>query len=200
MNRIILITLALMMLFIFGCGPSVKVTRTSTDATTDLSGRWNDTDASLVAQEMIKDVLSRSWYDEFINNHGRKPVVIVGTVRNLSTEHIQTETFITDMERELINSGSVKFVASKGERAEVREEKLDQQTQASEETAKRLAEETGADFMLQGSIKTIIDAADGVKAKFYQTDLQLIHLENSEKVWIGTKKIKKVVTQNKYKG
>lgn len=200
MKRIILIALALMMLLLVACGPSVKVTRTSTDATTDLSGRWNDTDANLVAQEMIKDVLSRNWYDEFVSRYDRKPVVIVGTIRNLSSEHIETDTFISDMERELINSGSVKFVASKGERAEVREEKIDQQTQASEESAKRLAEETGADFMLQGSIKTIIDSADGVKAKFYQTDLQLIHLETSEKVWIGTKKIKKIVTQNKYKG
>jgi len=188
------------MLVILACAPTVKTTRVSTDQTTDLSGRWNDTDAGLVAQEMIKDVLSRAWYSDFLSNHDeRKPVVIVGSVRNLSTEHIETDTFISDMERELINSSMVKFVASKGERAEVRDEKLDQQTQASEETAKRLAAETGADFMLQGSIKTIIDAIEGKQAKFYQTDLQLINLETSEKVWIGTKKIKKIVTQGKYK-
>lgn len=200
MNRIIMITLCLLMLLILACGPSVKTARISPDQTTDLSGRWNDTDANLVAQEMIQDVLSRTWYEDFLNNNeNRKPVIIVGTVRNLSSEHIETETFISDMERELINSSKVKFVASKGERAEVREEKIDQQTQASEETAKRLAAETGADFMLQGSIKTIIDAVDNTKAKFYQTDLQLIHLETNEKVWIGTKKIKKIVTKNKYK-
>ncbi len=200
MTRIIIIMLSLTMLLILACGPSVKTTRVSTDQTTDLSGRWNDTDASLVAQEMIKDVLSRAWYSEFLGkNQERKPVVIVGTVRNLSTEHIETETFIADMERELINSGQVKFVASKGERAEVRDEKIDQQTQSSEETAKRLAAETGADFMLQGSIKTINDRVDGTEAKFFQTDLQLINLETSEKVWIGTKKIKKIVTHNKYK-
>jgi uncharacterized protein (TIGR02722 family) len=200
MRQIMLIALSLLMLIILACAPSVQVTRTSTDQTTDLSGRWNDTDAGLVAQEMIKDVLSRAWYADFLSSHdARKPVVIVGTVRNLSTEHIETDTFISDMERELINSGMVKFVASKGERVEVRDEKLDQQTQASEETAKRLAAETGADFMLQGSIKTIIDAIEGKQAKFYQTDLQLINLETSEKVWIGTKKIKKIVTQGKYK-
>ncbi len=200
MKRLILIALALTMLFLLACGPSVKVTRTSIDTTTDLSGRWNDTDAKLVAQEMVSDVLSRAWYDEFLKSQGRSPVVIVGTIRNLSTEHIETETFISDIERELINSGKVKFVASKDERAEVRDERLDQQTQSSEETAKRLYEETGADFMLQGSIKTIIDKVDNLEAKFYQTDLQLIQLENNEKVWIGTKKIKKFLEKNKYKG
>ena len=190
---------AMLLLSLLACGPSVKVTRTSTDATTDLSGRWNDTDAALVSQDMIKDVLTRPWYLEFNEKYGRKPVIIVGTVRNLTTEHIDTDTFINDMERELINSNQVKFVASKGERAEIREEKQDQQTQASMETMKKLAEETGADFMLQGSIKTIIDKIEGVQAKFYQTDLQLISLESSEKVWIGTKKIKKIVTQSRFK-
>ena len=200
MNRMILIMLTLTMLFTLACGPSVKVQRTSPDEVTDLSGRWNDTDANLVAAEMIKAVANRPWYDEFLKKYQRNPVIIVGTVRNLSSEHIETETFIKDMERELINSGRVKFVASKGERLEIREEKLDQQTYASAETAKKLAMETGADFVLQGSIKTIIDKVDNVTAKYYQTDLQLINLESSEKAWIGTNKIKKIVTRSKLGG
>lgn len=200
MKRILLISLCLLMLTLIACGPSVKTTRISPDQTTDNSGRWNDTDASLVAQEMVKDVLSRAWYDEFIGkNSGRKPVVIVGTVRNLTSEHIDSEVFITDIERELINSAKVKFVASKGERMEVRDEKLDQQSNASAATVKQLAQETGADYMLQGSIKQINDSLDGTKAKFYQTDLQLIDLQTSEKVWIGSKEIKKIVERNKFK-
>jgi uncharacterized protein (TIGR02722 family) len=188
------------MLFTIACGPSVKTVRTSVDETTDLSGRWNDTDAKLVAVEMVKDVLDQPWYYDFVKKEQRNPVVIVGTIRNLTDEHIETSAFINDIERELINSNRVKFVASKQERTEVREEKMDQQVNSSEETAKKLAMETGADFMLQGSIITIIDKVDNVTAKFYQTDLQLIHLENSEKAWIGTKKIKKIVTRNKLGG
>jgi uncharacterized protein (TIGR02722 family) len=200
MKRIILIALAITMLFILACGPSVKVQRTSPDQTTDLSGRWNDTDASLVAQEMMKDVLNQVWFDEFLKNQQRAPVVIVGTIRNMTSEHIDTGIFINDIERELINSNRVKFVASKLEREEVRDEKLDQQNQSSVETMKKLRMETGADFMLQGSIMTIIDAVDNVTAKYYQTDLQLINLETNEKVWIGTKKIKKIVTRNSLGG
>jgi len=200
MKPIIVLALALIMLLSIACGPRVKVTRTSFDTTTDLSGRWNDTDAGLVAQEMIKDVLSRVWYEKFTNEEQRLPVVIVGTVRNMTTEHIVTEVFIKDMERELINSNMVKFVASPEERLEIREERLDQQTYSSLETAKKLAAETGADFMLQGSIKIIVDAIQGTQAKFYQTDLQLIHLQTNEKVWIGTKKIKKIVTRSSFGG
>jgi uncharacterized protein (TIGR02722 family) len=200
MNRIIIITLAIAMLFVLACGPSVKVQRTSPDQTTDFSGRWNDTDASLVAQEMVKDVLTQPWYKNHLKEAQREPIVIVGSIRNMTTEHIDTKLFINDIERELINSGMVKFVASKDERLEVRDEKLDQQDNASMETMKKLRMETGADYMLQGGILSIIDTVDNVKAKYYQTDLQLINLETMEKVWVGTKKIKKVVTRNSLGG
>ena len=178
-----------------GCTTTRTVQRVSVDEVRDLSGRWNDTDSRLVAEEMVSDVLRRPWLTDFKMSAGRKPVVIVGTMRNLSSEHIEMGTFVKDIERELINSGVVRFVASSTERSEVRTERLDQQSHATEETAKRLAAETGADYMLKGGIKTVIDAVDGQQVKFYQIDMELIHVENNEKVWIGSKKIKKVVRQ-----
>jgi uncharacterized protein (TIGR02722 family) len=182
-----------------GCGPSVKVQRVSTDTTTDLSGKWNDTDSRLVAEEMVRDVLSRPWMSRFTQTEGRSPVMIVGKMSNLSSEHIEMQTFVNDISRELLNSGLVRFVASKDDRSEVRDERADQQYYASEETAKRLAAETGADYMLQGSIKTIMDKVDRTQAKFYQIDMQLIDLETSETVWIGSKEIKKIVQSKNFK-
>ena len=182
-----------------GCSSAPKVERIGVDEVRDLSGRWNDTDSRLVAEQMVGDVLRRPWLQEFKARTGRKPVVIVGTVRNLSSEHIQVDTFIADIERELINSGQVKFVASSHERGEVRGERVDQQSYARESTAARLAAETGADYMLKGSIKTTIDAVSGKQVKFYQVDLELIGLENNEKAWIGCKKIKKFVKHSKVK-
>jgi uncharacterized protein (TIGR02722 family) len=183
-----------------GCGgPSKTVTRLEPGTVTDVSGRWNDTDARLVAEEMISDCLSRPWITTFAADNGKKPVVTVGTIRNLSSEHIDTETFTTDFERELLNSGQVRFVAAKDQRDEIRDERLDQRDYASEETMKWLRKETGADFILLGSIKTIVDEIEGIKVVFYQTDLELIHIESMEKVWIGTKKIKKEISQKKTK-
>jgi uncharacterized protein (TIGR02722 family) len=182
-----------------GCAAPRAVQRVSVDEVRDLSGRWNDTDSRLVAEEMVGDVLRRPWLSDFKAKAGRNPVVIVGEVRNLSSEHIEMGTFVKDIERELINSGVVRFVASSAERSEVRSERLDQQSFSTEESAKRLAAETGADYMLKGGIKTLIDAVDGQQVKFYQTDMELIHVENNEKVWIGSKKIKKVVRQSRTK-
>lgn len=183
-------------LLLIGCGPSREVSRIGADQQTDLSGKWNETDSRLVAEQMISSVLGRPWLSEFVSANSKKPIVIVGTVRNLSSEHIQTDIFVKDIERELVNSGKVTFVASKQEREEVREERLDQQVQATEETAKRLAAEAGADFMLKGSIKDVVDRVDGTETKFYQVDMELVNVETNEKVWIDTKKIKKVVERS----
>lgn len=180
-----------------GCNPTV--TRVETDSVTDLSGNWNDTDSRLVAQEMIQDVLSRGWLSKFNRAQGKAPTVIVGTVRNLSHEHINTRTFVADMERELINSGEVEFVASATDREEVRSEVKEQDLHASEETRKAMGNEVGADFMLQGSINSIVDAVSGEQARFYQIDLTLIELGTNRKVWVGQKKIKKTVEKGGFR-
>ncbi|MFH1686376.1 MAG: penicillin-binding protein activator LpoB [bacterium] len=182
-----------------GCGGGKTVTRLETDSQTDLSGQWNDTDSRLVAQEMISDCVSRPWLTEFAAATGGKPVVTIGTVHNETSEHINMGTFLSDFERELINAGSVRFVASKESRSEIREERQEQQEFASRETAKRMREETGADFILQGAVKTITDQEGGKRVTFYQTDLELINIESMEKVWIGSKKIKKGISQGKTK-
>ncbi|HEQ71200.1 MAG TPA: penicillin-binding protein activator LpoB [Spirochaetia bacterium] len=196
LTRLLLICgILLSMTAFIACGPSRSVKRTAVDTTVDLSGRWNDTDARLVAEEMVKDSLSKPWLMRFNREEGRRPVVIVGLVRNRSSEHIETAGFVNDIERELINSGEVRFVASAKQREEIRRELESQQSYASEETMKRLASETGADFMMQGVITSTVDAVSGKRVVLYQVDMELISIETTEKVWIGTKKIKKVIEQ-----
>ena len=81
----------------------------------------------------------------------------------------------------------------------MRSERLDQLRNSTIDTAKSMGKEIGADFMLIGGINTIIDAAGGTKVRFYQVELELINLESNEKVWIGQKKIKKIVERSRFK-
>jgi uncharacterized protein (TIGR02722 family) len=189
-----------------GCASSggSSVRRVPVDEATDLSGRWNDTDARLVAEAMIDDVLRGGWlfdYQQGAASAEAKPVVIVGPVENRTMEHIDTGVFIKDLERELVNAGEVTFVAAPTEREALRAERLDQQQYASPETAAALARELGADYMLLGAIRSIVDEApDGEQAAvFYTVDLELVDIESNAKAWIGTKKIKKVVARGRYR-
>lgn len=176
-------------------GTSVK--RMEVEEVKDISGRWNDTDSRLVADEMIKDCLAQIWLPKAKSKLGKEPTVIVGTVRNQSHEHINTETFVEDLQRSLINSGQVEFVASKGERGDVRDERLDQDTNASEETRKEHGQEIGADFMLSGVINTIEDAEGGKSVMYYQTNLKLLNVKTNQIAWNGQKKIKKFVKRSR---
>ena len=180
-----------------GCASETKVTRVDTEVVTDLSGRWNDTDSRMVAETMIKEALGSPWLENYTRSKSKQPVVVVGTILNRSHEHIDVQTFVTDLSRELTNSQKVTFVAGKGEREEVREERREQAVHALEDTQKAPGKEIGADYMLKGNISTILDESQGVKAVFYQVDLELIDLQNNVKSWFGQKKIKKVIERKR---
>ena len=186
---------ALLVPMLTGCATTVQ--RMDVGEVKDISGRWNDTDSRLVAEEMIKDCLSRPWLATATSYQGKNPTVIVGTVRNQSHEHIATDTFVEDLQRELINSGKVQFVASKNERGEVRDERLDQDTNAAEETRKEHGQETGADFMLSGIISTIEDSEGGKSVMLYQTNLKLLNMKSNQIAWNGSKKIKKFIQRSR---
>jgi len=185
------ITGIVLMASVLACSP--KVSRVDASLETNLSGRWNETDSRLVAEEMVKDALSRPWAMEFSADNDRKPAIVVGLVKNLSHEHISSGTFIKDIEREMLNSGRVKIVQAGDARNELRDERAEQQEFASKETAKKWGKELGADFILQGTINSIVDQNKKEKAIFYQVDMELTNVESNEKVWIGDKKIKKLV-------
>jgi len=147
---------------------------------------------------MINDLQTSSWVDRFEQNHNRKPVVIVGRITNRSYEHIDMETFMKHLEEAMVNGGILKFVASARERGQIRSERRDQAANASEDTQKEPGQETGADFMLIGNISSIIDKEGGETVKYYQVDLELDNIATNEKVWIGEKKIKKIINRAGY--
>ena len=179
-----------------GCGPSVQVRRMAANENKDLSGRWNETDSRLVAEEMIADSLSRPWLANATKKTGNPPTVIVGQVHNDSMEHIDCQAFVEDLQRSLINSGRVEFVASAMERSDVRRERLDQDTNASEATRKAHGEETGADYVLSGRIASNIDREGGESVVAYQIDLKLLDVQSNKIVWHGAKKIKKSISRS----
>ena len=201
MSKIWLFALCVSFALFTGCASDggKKVSRLDANSVTDLSGSWNDTDSRLVADEMINDCLGRPWYSQFAAQKGSVPTIVIGKVRNKSHEHISVETFIKDMERALLNSGAVDFVANSAERAELREEVMDQRGNATEETAKSLGMETGADWMLTGTINTIVDQEGGQSVIFYQVDLELTDLQSHKKLWMGDKKIKKFISKDSVK-
>lgn len=183
----------LLFALLIGSACNRQVQRIDTDTTVDLSGRWNDTDARLTAAELVSEIMGQPWLERHKRSTGKEPIVIVGMVENKSHEHIEAEVFTKEIEKAFIQSGRVRLVQGGAKREQIRRERADQQTNASTSTMKQWGLEMGADYMMQGSINSIMDAYKKKKVIYYQIDMLLTNMETNEVVWIGDKKIKKFV-------
>lgn len=180
---------------ITGCSPTREVNRVDPKTAIDVDYRFNDVDARQVYQGMINDALARPWLDAFVReNNGRRPVVIVGPVKNDTQDYIDTKMFTTQIEREMINSGKVRFVAMNDQRDPIRAERTQGQEWSRPETRKQMRMELGADFIVVGRVADdkprTLDGRGGVA--YYQVSLEVIDLESNEKVFIGVQEVKKI--------
>ena len=195
-----LATVALIFVLAFSACASSSVKRVDSDKQIDLSGYWNDTDVKIVCEALIKDCLNSPRVDQAIKAKKKTPVVLVGRFRNESDEHIDTAIISNTMEVTIFNSGKLDFVAGGNTRDELRAERQDQQSNASEATAAALAKETGADFMLTGTVRTIIDKADNKTVRTYFVSAEMTNIETNARMWMGqNSEIKKVITRSKAK-
>ncbi len=173
--------------FILGCGFSLLLIGCGTSSSRLTSDAkeviWNDTDAQLVAEKMIKELISDSWYDNSICNCAMKEEasIAVGEVRDLSRERLDMNRFSGNLERKLLltNSPNLYVLA-----------KNDQQSRND------WLKETDSDFILHGSINRISDELSGVNARFYQVNLVLVERATNTTTWKGQTKIRKSTNQN----
>jgi penicillin-binding protein activator len=176
------------------CATSVK--RVEAEDVVDLDGFWNDSDVRIVCESLINDCIKSPRVANYKSEHGRDPVAIVGKISNDSDEHIDTSIVAKKFQNAIINSGVMDFVSDKNEREELRTERLDQQDNASETTAKAIGNETGADYMLLGSIKTIVQTEGRKSVRAYFVYAELHDLESNKIIWSGENdEIKKIISR-----
>lgn len=179
-----------------GCyNPNWSVQRTDPNTTVDVDYRWQDDDARQTYQKLIADCLARPWVENFRTAHGgNRPVVFVGTVRNETSDYIDTKLVTKRFEEELINSGRVRVVADRDQRGEIRDERQQGQAWNMPETVKKQAMELGADFIMLGRIGEVKQESNDRKTvvQYYQINLEMIDIQSNEKVWIGSADVKKV--------
>jgi PBP1b-binding outer membrane lipoprotein LpoB len=186
------------------CGGNKTVERTATDSTKggDLSGYWNDIDANLVSAEMIQDCLARPWASDYqASSGGKKPVVkLMGVIKRTDDRNVNEQYFTKRLEREMLNSGKVRVVAGDGQDSINRREQATQSATANDRTVKSAGNEVGSDFTLQTVVNSQNETdGGGHSVRAYLINMELVNVGTNEKVWIGEKAIRKVVTQQPVK-
>src|SRR5687767_493605 len=110
MHRIFLLIIFIACTF-YSC-QTRKVTRIEPSTEIDLSGRWNDTDSRKVADQMIYDLFESDKFKEYASQLGRKPVIVVGLIRNKTSEHIDADNYVKKFEAVIHNSNIADIVES----------------------------------------------------------------------------------------
>jgi PBP1b-binding outer membrane lipoprotein LpoB len=195
-----LAVLGVAMMMLGGCSGKPKVE--NVDPTTEgyVSGHWNDSDARAVADQLIPQALDGAWLPEFHGAQGEtRPRIVLGDIVNNTSDHLNKDVFMNELQRVLINSGRIRFVADPEVRGALMEEVAWQERMAkeggvSDDVAHGVS---GADFMLMGTVSSVVDQAAKEAIVYYRVDLSLTDLRSWEKVWIGTAERKHTVENAK---
>ena len=205
MRKLIFVCLILCV-FISACSSTPKVTRVSADKQTDLTGRWNDSDVRYVCESLINSAINSPAIDAFVRdfmakNNGALPKVIVGSFRNVTSEHTVDTTIIANYMRvAIINSGKLAFVESGNVREEIREERFNQMFNASDATMAVQGHETGANFMLTGEVNSMEERLDNTTVRAYFVKATMTNIETNVILWEDfNSEIKKVIRQPRVK-
>jgi uncharacterized protein (TIGR02722 family) len=200
--RLALLPLVGAVMLLAGCA-TTSVARVDPNSQIDLSGYWNDTDVRMVCTNLINQCLSSPGVTNAIakwqaaKGTTDNPSVKVGTFRNKSMEHIDTSIITTNMQGAIINSGKLDFVADNADSAELRAEAADQNSgNASDDSAAQLGDETGATYLLQGTVNSIVDKSGKTAVRSYFVDATLTDVQSHKIIWQGTdNSIKKYIKQ-----
>jgi len=169
------------------------VSRVSPDQQIDLSGRWNDSDSRIVAQKMISEFLNSDKFKDYSKALNKKPSIIVGLIRNKTSEHIDADNYIKKFELAIYNSGTADLVESDSFRDKLRQERAEQQDFANSNTASKWGMEQGANLMLFGEMTSETDTYNNKRVVNYVTTLFLTDIETNKRVWYGQEEIKKYI-------
>ena len=177
------------MTFIQGCGPKAftKGGYDDPNKVILLDDKFGENDMQLISNQLV-DSLAKS---EKIAKLAQSPVVMVGRVRNRTSEHIDVKSITDKIRTALIKSGKFRF-ADKEAREELAEEYEYQGGKfVDKKTAKGAGKQIGVDFLITGDVASNVQEVGNDKVVYYKTTLNLINLETNIIEWSDEKEIRK---------
>lgn len=188
MSRFIAMALISLTALMAGCASKVEYgdAQARETVTTD----FGSTDLQQIAGKMVNDMLTFPPVVQMTQD--RRPVVFVDTIKNKTTEHIDTESVTDTIQSKLINSGKFRFVdMSKVEAVRKQLEYQADSGMVDQSTAMRMGQQIGAEFMLYGNLAGITKRDSSTKDVYYKFTLKLMNLKTGIIEWSGEKEIRK---------
>ena len=189
MKTPILITALLFSLTIGCAGPRAFTKGTYEDPETValLDDRFNENDMQLIAKKMIGSIIE----SPKLTAEGKVPAVMLGKMRNRTTEHIDMVALLNKLKTALIQSGKLRFVDATNRRDIAQEYDYQQSGYVDPTQAKGPGKQIGSDFMLTGTLSSNVQEVGKDKLVYYKATFELTDIATTEIVWTDQKEISK---------
>ena len=191
MNKLILAaSISLTLVAVSGCTNKSVVRYGDATAveTTDIN--FGSTDLQKVAGQMTDSLLVSPVVGTLTANS--RPIVFVESIKNKTSEHIDTESITDSISTKLLRSGKFRFVDMG--RVEAARQQLDfQQNSGMVESGKAMqfGKQVGAQYMLYGNLASIVKSNKDQSDVYYKFTLRLMDLESGLVEWADETEIRK---------
>lgn len=172
-----------------GCGATSRSVRYGDPGRVEtLTADWGSTDLQSTAERMVSSLLRHP-----VVSGGSRPVVQVSTVKNSTTESVDTKAVTDKIRTALVKSGMVRMTGVSDAGREILEN-LQYQTSSGvvrKDTAKTPGNQIGADYLLVGEVSSIVKSGDSARDVYYKFTLNLVDVSSGIIEWSDEKEIRK---------
>jgi uncharacterized protein (TIGR02722 family) len=186
----VIIFLSALSIFQISCGPKAFVKGSYDDVEREnlLNDQWSETDM----QNAVKSLASSLTGHPSIANAKSPPIVMVTNLQNKTSEHIDTQSIMDKIRVELMKAGKAEFIDKEARQDIADEYNYQNSGMVSDETKKGPGGQTGADFILNGRLDSIVQEVGKDKTVYYKLTLNLTNLKTTRITWTDDKQIRKV--------
>lgn len=189
MNLKKLILVGVLGLLATSCGPKAFVKGSYDDVNREnlMNDSWSETDM----QKAVADLVASAVQHPMLKSPKGLPIVMVTGLQNKTSEHIDTQNIMDMVRVELMNSGKVGFIDKEARQDMADEYNYQNSGMVSEETKKGPGGQTGADFIMNGRLDSIVQEVGKDKSVYYKLTLNMTNLKTGIIGWSNYKQIRK---------
>ncbi len=171
------------------CGPKAFVKGQYDDPEKEnlLDDQWSETDMQKTVESMVASMVAHP----AIAGAKTPPMVMVTQLQNKTSEHIDTQSVMDMVRVDLTKTGKVAFI-DKEARGDIADEYNYQNSgMVSNETRKGPGGQTGADYIVNGRLDSIVKEVGKEKTVYYKITLNMTNLKTGVITWTDQKQLRK---------
>jgi uncharacterized protein (TIGR02722 family) len=190
-NKALLSVVATLICFSVGCGPQAFVKGKYDDnvqKTNLMTDEWSESDMQATVKSMVTSLIAHP----VVAGAKTRPVLMVTSLQNKTSEHIDTQSIMDMVRVELMKTGKLAFIDKEARQDIDQEYDYQNSGRVSSETKKGPGAQTGADFIVNGRLDSIVQEAGKEKSVYYKMTLNLTSIKSGVIEWTDQKEIRKL--------